>query len=502
MTHRKKMPCAMLLLAAACASPRSTLPPVREIYRAAAQRQTRNPVVVIHGILGSRLEQRSTGKTVWGAFTGDGIDPETPDGARALALPLARPRSAADYDPAQADVRASGPLQAIQLGVLFAVVNVDVYASILRALGVGGYSDPVLFDPGTPAYAEDHFTCYTFFYDWRRDNVENAIQFGRYLRDLRGEIERRARRRIEHLGTLTTAAAATERQELVDWLAQGFRFDVVAHSMGGLIARYFLEYGAADLPDDGSLPPVTWAGAEEIDRLIMVGTPNLGSMESLQTLTSGFAPGFLLPYYHHALLGTMPSIYQLLPRNGQGLVLDEAGRAAAFDLYDVAAWEANGWGLFADDAGPVREWLLPDVAADDARRLLVRDYVSYCLRRARAFHAALDRDSGAPPMTDVRLFAADTIPTLARVRLVRRSDGRLAPVFDGDGLRELGDGTVTRFSAVGDRRFGLARGGYVDSAVPWSSVTFLPDDHLGLTKNPLFTNNLLFFLLEQRPRRR
>lgn len=35
------------------------------------------------------------------------------------------------------------------------------------------------------------------------------------------------------------------------------KFDLVAHSMGSLVVRYYLRYGAADLPADGSLPPET-----------------------------------------------------------------------------------------------------------------------------------------------------------------------------------------------------------------------------------------------------
>ena len=37
---------------------------------------------------------------------------------------------------------------------VFAVVNVEVYANIIRALGAGGYTDNVLVDPFSPLYAE------------------------------------------------------------------------------------------------------------------------------------------------------------------------------------------------------------------------------------------------------------------------------------------------------------------------------------------------------------
>ncbi|GAB4139769.1 MAG: hypothetical protein Fur0037_06110 [Planctomycetota bacterium] len=493
---------AALLAAVSCTAPRHTEPRVREIYRLAARREARNPVIVIHGILGSRLQQRSTGKVVWGAFTNEAIDPETPEGARALALPLLPPADASAYDSDSADVFATRPLNAIRVGLLFGVVNVQIYANILRSLGVGGYADPVLLDPASPEYPSYHFTCYTYFYDWRLDNVTNAILFGRWLRDLRGEVRRRARGRIEELRRSGDRGAVEEAAELESWLQRDLRFDVVAHSMGGLIANYYLRYGAVDLPADGSLPPVTWAGAEDIARLIEVGTPNLGAMDSLRNLTRGFKPGFLLPYYHPAVLGTMPSIYQLLPRMGQGLVLGEDGEPSDVDLFDVGAWDRNGWGLLDPAADGYLRWLLPDLPDREARRRRARAYMEWCLSRARAFHAALDQDPPATPCpTELRLFASDTIPTLARTRLYRRDDGTLWPLFDGPDWSEPGDGTVARYSAVGDRRPGRESGA-LDSAIPWDSVTFLPDDHIGLTQNPVFTDNLLFYLLEQQPRRR
>lgn len=501
--------CSLSCLATSgCSSPRDVPPAVRELYREAARRESRNPVVVIHGILGARLLQRSTGRTVWGAFTSDGIDPGTPDGALALALPLDVPENARAYAPELADVQAAGPLGAIELGLFFTVVNVQVYADILRSLGVGGYVDPVLVDPGSPAYDEAHFTCHTFFYDWRRDCVENAIRLGHWLSATRLDIAARARNRVAELRGAGGEDAAREAAELEEWLASGFRFDVVAHSMGGLIARWFLQFGDVDLPADGSVPEVTWRGAEVIDRLILVGTPNLGSIESLQTLLEGFDPGLFLPFYHQALLGTMPSIYQLLPRNGQGLLLregrgDPAQRAVDLDLFDVATWEQNGWGLLDPRSERQLGWLLPQVSAPEERRRIAREYLGWCLERARRFHAALDQDPPRPGPAEIRLFAADTIPTMARA-VLREDGGRLRPRFSGSGTTEPGDGTVARYSAIADRRLGRpgAARGWLDSPVPWSSVTFLPDDHIGLTRNPLFTDNLLFFLLEQRPRSR
>ena len=96
--------------------------------------------------------------------------------------------------------------------------------------------------------------------------------------------------------------------------------------MGSLVARYYLRYGAADLPADGSLPLVTWEGAKHVDHLVMIGPPNAGSVETLITLTEGLNPSPLLSTYPAAVVGTMPSVYQLLPRSRHRALLDVDGQ--------------------------------------------------------------------------------------------------------------------------------------------------------------------------------
>ena len=89
------------------------------------------------------------------------------------------------------------------------------------------------------------------------------------------------------------------------------------------------------------------------------------------------------------------------------------------------------------------------------------------------------------------LFAGDAEPTLTWVQW---QGGELD--FAADGLKDAGDMTVSRYSAVGDERFGTPRVGRLISPIPWSGVSFLSDDHLGLTNNPHFVDNMLFELLE------
>ena len=46
-------------------------------------------------------------------------------------------------------------------------------------------------------------------------------------------------------------------------------------------------YGAADLPEDGSLPELTWAGARDIGRVVFIAPPNSGSVLSFENLVNG-----------------------------------------------------------------------------------------------------------------------------------------------------------------------------------------------------------------------
>jgi hypothetical protein len=60
------------------------------LYDRAAQYHgvERDPIILIPGILGSKLTHAPSDTTVWGAFTGKHADPETPRGARLAALPM------------------------------------------------------------------------------------------------------------------------------------------------------------------------------------------------------------------------------------------------------------------------------------------------------------------------------------------------------------------------------------------------------------------------------
>ncbi len=60
--------------------------------------------------------------------------------------------------------------------------------------------------------------------------------------------------------------------------------------MGGLIARYYGRYGTDDVLGGNDFP-VSNRGAQRLRRVVMLGTPNLGSVEAFRTLKEGSRVG-------------------------------------------------------------------------------------------------------------------------------------------------------------------------------------------------------------------
>ncbi|MEM1177422.1 MAG: hypothetical protein AAGM22_03690 [Acidobacteriota bacterium] len=421
----------------------------------------RNPVVVVPGILGTKLVHGDTGQVVWGAFGGSAIDPQEEEGARTFALPMA---TGEELSALTDDVVVRGVLESVEVRLAGLPIELQAYVEILATLGAGGYRDRDL----RLDYGDDHFNCFQFGYDWRRDNVESAQRLYRFLKERRAYVEEERRKR-----------------ELDD--SEPIRFDVIAHSMGGLVLRYMLRYGDADLPADGSLPELTWAGAELVERAVLVGTPNAGATDALIQLVEGRKFGPFTPLFEPTLIGTLPSLYQLLPRPRHALLVDDAGRAE--DVLDADLWRQRGWGLADPDQAEVLAQLLPDLDAADRRRVAL-DHLSKGLERARHFHAALDLPARAPPSTQLLLFAGDAEPTVAKVRH-NADKGRLEVLSEG-----AGDGTVLRSSALMDERQGQELTPRLQTPIDWHSVQFLFADHLGLTSTPEFSDNVLYLLLE------
>ena len=90
------------------------------------------------------------------------------------------------------------------------------------------------------------------------------------------------------------------------------------------------------------------------------------------------------------------------------------------------------------------------------------------------------------------IVANDAIQTLGSLEVDEKngniSDGRFVP----------GDNVVPRSSALMDERVGSTfQHDALKRPIRWKGVHFLFTDHLGLTSDPTFTDNILYILLEE-----
>jgi pimeloyl-ACP methyl ester carboxylesterase len=457
---------------AACATSPAT-PDLKRIYANVAQLkdEERRPVITIPGTLGSRLRDRETDQLIWGGPNALSLAPSTDAAIRAIALPIGEPDT-----PLRAlrdQVRPDGVVRTAYASILGAIIQLDIYSGIIRTLIAGGYDFRETREAEI-AERDVNLDAFEFPYDWRRDIVEAAQDLAFFIERKREQVNAERRRVLGHSDTPVV-------------------FDIVAHSMGTLVARYYLMYGAQDLPEDGSLPELTWEGAKNVGVAVLIAPPNFGSVLSVDNLVNGRSFGPFQPFYHPTLLGTHVSTYQLMPRTRHGRVQSAAEREP-LDMFDAQTWKRWRWGLLATDAEAerIRAVLMPDEPDPTRRMALAEAHLAKTLRRARQFQAAMDRDLVYPPEIDVYLVVGGGFQTPATTEI--DSEGRSTVV----GFEE-GDGIVLRASSLADERQGLGAQSGARLVTPIRgerSTLLLPSEHVEITQNPVFGDNLLFWLLE------
>ena len=469
----------LAMVFSSCSKTYSLQPPdLKHIYEDAAQQsgETRNPVIVIPGILGSSLYDQANQQIVWGAFDSQFQGPKSPMAARQIALPMQKGRSIQEL---KDEVVSLSALDRLKFQLFGLSVEPRAYAQILATLGAGGYRDEGLAAAGVIDYGEDHFNCFQFHYDWRRSCAENAALLDAFIKEKKIYVQE-------------------QRQKRYGGTPKPVKFDIVAHSMGGLIARYYLRYGNQGLRASLSTPRLNWAGARSVEKCVLVATPNSGSIVALEDLINGknFAPKWLerIPFttllnYPASILGTYPSIYQLMPRTRHKTFVNQAGEPV--NLYDPELWKNQRWGLLDPQESESLAWLLPEYTTSE-RKEIAYDHIAKCLQSAESFHRALDIPAKSPKGLSMFLIAGDSIYTKERIKM-NFETGEYS--FD---YYAPGDGTVLRSSVLADQRAGSSYRPRLDSPIDIEQTLFLPRDHINLTKDPVFADNLLFTLLEKR----
>ena len=327
--------------------------------------------------------------------------------------------------------------------------EVYVYRDLLEALRrYTGYRDGDWENPPADGYQD---TFYVFSYDWRLDNVSNARELVRRIAQLKTRLQR-----------------------------PDLKFNIVAHSMGGLIARYAAMYGDADLPaGDGPIQP-TWAGAAHISKIVMIGVPNEGSADAFATLIDGYSitEGLrrrvpLLNKLTAEDVVKTPSVFQLMPHQRAVKFLDENLQPLPIDLYDAEVWKRYGWSVIYSSPEFRRHYTETTATngGDGTSPDMLDAYLAATLKRARRFHEALDaaENSNSPVVLlaiggdceetlNAPLILRDEKRnrwlTLTRPREFRTSSGaKISKQKATDAMYTPGDGRVTRASLLGETIF-------------------------------------------------
>jgi pimeloyl-ACP methyl ester carboxylesterase len=317
-------------------------------------------VVVIPGILGSTLRQGT--REVWGLSSGS-LTRAIVSFARNIKR-LELPDGIGDNAPDDG-VEPGSLIQDLHVipGIWTVTVGYDRLCGHLRErFGLTQY-DPQ--HPDRPA------NLLAFAYDWRLSNRYNAKRLKQNVEDV---IER--------------------------WRAQPgcdtARLVLVCHSMGGLIARYYLD---------------VLGGASDARALVTLGTPHRGAANALDALINGVRKGFG-PFSADlsAFARSLPALYQLLPEYAcihtpQGLAKTTA----------------------------------PDVLAS-----LPREVKAGLVTDAMVLHDELDSAYAANPAYRFVPVVGTDQPTFTTCRLIGRR-AELDRTIDGED--EKGDGTVPRLAA-------------------------------------------------------
>jgi hypothetical protein len=239
-----------------------------------------------------------------------------------------------------------------------------------------------------------------------------------------------------------------------------------------------------------------------VRKLILLGTPNMGSASSLHAFIGGESIGFgRIPT---EVLATIPSGYQLFPHPLVTWLIDAKGNGLYEDLFKSATWRRFGWSVYSP--GALARLKAARGADSDAYIEALRRYFDYRLERGRRFMWMLSTSEPATPIRYV-LFGGDC--TLTPARLALEDDGGRPAVrlYPGDIVKpvpgvpydelmlEPGDGRVTKPSLLARQTLDPMAPQSEDSFLPVAYWFFLCEHHDQLTSNDNFQDNLLNVLL-------
>jgi pimeloyl-ACP methyl ester carboxylesterase len=406
------------------------------------------PIIIIPGLAGTELVNTKSEEVVW-FKAGRSKDDD-------LRLPIS-PNLARNRD----SLVPKDIIKSIQ--IIKFLPQIEIYERLIDALEKrGGYKEGKWDAPEKDGFED---TYYVFAYDWRRDNVENARLLIRKINALKLKLKK-----------------------------PNLKFNVIAHSMGGLLARYAAMYGNADLPRGKPRP--TWVGARHLDKIFLLGTPNEGSVQALDTLLNGFSyfgGGFNLPFIQNLSrfdTFTIPSIYQLLPHDKTFQALDENLQPMEIDIYNPKTWDKYDWSIF-EDSDFSKQF-------SETEQRQAKAYFAAALTRARRFQEALNANNSQRVPVSFFVMGADCKETQNSIVLYRDpKKNRWQTLFKASSFErengekvtaeevkkvmfEMGDGVVTKRSLKVET---IIKNNLKKFVLPMKSELFICETHNRLATN-------------------
>lgn len=352
------------------------------------------PVIIIPGVTGSELVNEKTGELVWLKAARSKVDD--------IRLPISVNPARNRDDLVPGDI-----LRSVKIGIF---PRVDIYGGLIDSFkNQSGYREEYW---DSPSERGGEKAIYVFPYDWRLDNVENARNLIEKVEELKKKLKK-----------------------------PDLKFNIIGHSMGGLIARYAAMYGNADLPAAGRKAIPTWAGAKHFDKIVLLGTPNEGSAYAISSLTNGYAVGgiqFNLPFVQNISefdVFTIPSSYQLLPAPGTLQIVDENFEPIDIDIYDAKTWSKFDW-------NPIDRKKFANEFSVSERRAATAFFAAM-LSRAKRFHEALAAKS-EPKGVQFELVGSEcreTLDTIVVYRDAKSNDYKT--LFKASGFTKIGGTKIT-----------------------------------------------------------
>lgn len=253
---------------------------------------------------------------------------------------------------------------------------------------------------------------------------------------------------------------------------------------------------------EGNEFPINNVGGAKVRKVILVGTPSLGSTSALQQLLSGadFGVNEIKP----EILLTFPSAYQLLPHPIVNSVLGTSGRPLQRDIFDLNIWKALEWGPFDPDI--IRR--LQSQAGTPAQIQALESYTGKHLERARRFAWSLTVEN-TDEAAELIIFGGDCSSTPARILIEDIDDGSFVRLWPDDVARpvpdipyetlmlEPGDGAVTKASLLARTELDPSIPRHKFSDFPLDYAVMFCEEHNRLPGNITFQDNLLHILLSR-----